>query len=267
MTFRRITRVLVGAGLACVLAALLVPGAAAANGGGVMVSVNGAPFTASSSRPLFDTAQLAPGMTAEATLGVRNGLHEPARLRLRVHDLRDDDNGCAGPERRVDTTCGPGAGELGGALQVRVLVTRGDTTGVAWHGTLRDLVRGIDTGVVVRADGQGRIRMTARVPSAAGAAVESDTVGFGLRVVLQGAAGSARAEVGDESAQRPDDSASGSPLAITGLPAALLALAAVLLIGSGVVASVAARRRAQSDAVSRVVSSRARRAPRRAAPP
>ena len=65
----------------------------------------------------------------------------------------------------------------------------------AWSGTVRDLERGVDLGRVSGAGGRRWVRLTAALPAATGAGIESDTLTFALRVVLSEVGGSGVAAV------------------------------------------------------------------------
>ena len=144
----RAVPILLIAGLCCLLAAVLLPGVANADAQqGVEVSVAGGSFTSYSSRPLLDVSALAPGDTTAAVMGVRSTMRSAGVLYLRMHGVHDDDNGCVRPERRVDTTCGRGDGDLGQQLRFTVATAareHGSYT-ARWSGTAAGLMSTINT--------------------------------------------------------------------------------------------------------------------------
>lgn len=245
---RRTIAILVAGALACVAAALVVPGSAtAADAETVQVSIDGAAFSRQPAGVLLDVNGLAPGDSAEGGMAIRSAMHTGARLSLQFVDVADDDNGCVHSEAVVDSSCGIGGGELGGALRFSVAVA-GAAHGAyveRWSGTGTELRRAIDTGTVVGAGAVKWVRLSAALPRDTGNIVQSDTFRFAVRVVLQDVAGSGVAGVDVHNAPGGSgvDGTSSSRLALTGGPIVLLVGAAVLLLVAGAVLLGASRRR------------------------
>jgi hypothetical protein len=240
------------AGLCCLLAALLLPGSAGADGpNDVEVSVAGAPFTPDSPQPLLDVSSLAPGETTSAVLGVRSTMRVPGHLFLRMHDVRDDDGGCVPPERAVDNTCGLGEGDLGHVLGF-TLATAADRQGpytARWSGSAADLEGTVDTRLNIASGATQWVLMTANLPAQAGRQVESDTFRFALAVIVRGEAGTGASGVGGKHAHHHGSSGGGSPLANTGVAMTVLAGVGALLVVLGLLLLATAwrRNRARSD--------------------
>lgn len=245
----RAVGLLLAGALACVAAALAGPGEAlASDAETVQVSVGGAAFSSHPTGVLLDVDGLVPGTAASGTLAVRSAMHTGAALTLQLVDTADDDNGCVGPEVALDTSCGPGGGELGRALRFSVAVA-GSARGAfveRWSGTGDQLRRAIDARTVVGVGATTWVRLTATLPSDTGNVVQSDTFRFGVRVVLHDVAGSGVAGVAVHNAPGGSgvDAASGSRLSLTGTPVLLLVGAATLLLVAGGVALTSGRRRA-----------------------
>ena len=239
------------AALGCLLAAVLLAGSAGADPHpDVQVSVAGGPFTDVSPQPLLDVSALAPGGSTSAVLGVRSGLRSTADLYLRLSDVHDDDNGCVRPEQAVDTTCGPNGGEIGSVLQFRIETADqpGGVYTTRWAGPADQLHHAMDTALEFAAQATKWVRMTASLSPDAGRSVESDTYRFTLDVVLRGAGGGGRIEIGGEHTHRHAASPGGGPLALTGVAVTVLAGVGVLLVILGllVLASAWRRNRARS---------------------
>lgn len=236
MSGRRWGIAALAAALCClVLGVLLPPSADAAGGGRVQVSLPGQSFTAHPSGSLFQVGGLAPGAATSAVLGVRSGFGGDTALRLKLLDVHDDDNGCTPAETAVDHSCGVGGGDLGAAVvfTVATSTTRSGTFAPAWTGTVAQLKQGAATQVVLRAHEQRWLQVTAALPATVGDEIQSDTLGFRLRVELAASSGIAGVSVG------PGDShgASGhgvDSLALTGASVSLLTVGGVLLLLAGV---------------------------------
>lgn len=244
---RAVTALLV-AGLCCLLAAVLLPGSADADAHhDVTVSVAGGPFVPFSARPLLDVSALAPGRSTSAVLGVRSGMHGRADLLLDLHGVHDDDNGCVGPERAVDETCGRGGGDLGHALRFTIATSlrRHGTYTERWSGPAVALEQALDTHMTVPADAVRWVRMAATLPARAGSRVESDTFRFGLTVILRGRSGTGGAGVGGKHVHRHHGSSGGGPLANTGVTVTVLAGIGALLIVVGLLVLATTWRRAR----------------------
>ncbi len=257
----------------CLTLGVVWSGSAGADAGKVLVSVNGAGFAAHPAGPLLDTAGLAPGQSVSATLGVRSGFGVGVKLSLALIDVHNDDNGCTAAEAQVDVTCGSGQGEIADRL-VMTIQRATHKTGPyrsIWTGTAAELEHAVGVDAAVPAKGERWLTMTATLPAAVGNVVQSDTLTFGVRVVLSGngATGSSAVDaahsgvdgihVGDQ-----PDSAGTNALAATGFSIVLFVIGSVALVGAGCLMTLAGRpeRRATSAR-----SSTRRRAPRRASPP
>lgn len=186
---------------------------------------------------------LAPGDEVTGQVVLRTDI--PGRLRVVATDVRSDDNGCDEPEREAgDTTCGPGGGELAGAL--RLTVRRGGE--LLWEGSLAALAHdGLPASSLTTGE-DAILDWTATVSRSTGNEAQGDSVGFDLRFDLQGS------EVEGSAVGRVD---------VTGLPGALARSGwsagsavrvggALLLAGSGLL--LVAERRRGRRAPSEVVS-------------
>ena len=242
----RAVPILLIVGLCCLLAALLLPGSAGAEGPhDVEVSVAGAPFTPDSPQPLLDVSSLAPGEQTSAVLGVRSTMRVPGLLYLRMHGVRDDDGGCVPPERAVDTTCGSGEGDLGHLLGFTV-ATAPDRQGpytARWSGSADDLEGTVNTHLNIASGGTQWVLMTANLPARAGRQVESDLFRFALEVIVRGRDGEGASGVGGEHTHHPGSSGGGPPLAFTGVAVTMLAGAGALLLIVGLLVSLTVWRR------------------------
>jgi hypothetical protein len=242
----------------CLAAALILPGSAQADRNGkVLLSVGAAPFTATPAGPLLDTQDLAPGSTISADLGVRSGFGVGTTLHIGLTDVRDDDNGCTPAEARVDHTCGVNGGDLGAALvmSVQLATTQSGRYHQVWQGSAADLARLHALPAAVPAHGERWLRISAVLPVSVGDIVQSDTIRFGVRVVLagngvRGGSGIDAIHIGGlHPATHGVDG-----LAATGADIVLFGVGAALLIVAGTMISVSAR------------SSTGRRAPRPTSP-
>ncbi|HEY8300929.1 MAG TPA: hypothetical protein VIG48_03430 [Jatrophihabitans sp.] len=228
---RRAVRSLLAAAVACVAAALVVPGSAsAADAETVQVSIGGAAFSSHPAGVLLDVNGLAPGEDASGTMALRSAMHSGARLTVQFIDITDD-------------------GQLGSALRFSIGVAGSEHGAFVarWSGTGTQLGEPIDLGTVVGVGATKWVRLTASLPAETGNVVQADTFRFGVRVVLQDVGGSGVAGVSVHNGPGGGsgvDSASSSPLSLTGVPMILLVGAAVLLLLAGGVVLASARRRA-----------------------
>lgn len=271
MNVRRTALLLALAALLCLIGGAWGAGTATADRNGkVELAVGGRAFTAQPEGPLLDTAALAPGVRIRAVLGVRSRFHVRTGLSLRLVDVHDDDNGCPPAEARVDRTCGTGQGDLGRAvvLTVDAATSPAGPFRQVWQGAATGLGTATPVAVVVPAMGDRWLRITASVPATEGNAVQTDTLRFGLRAVLQGEG--ARGSSGVDGARAGDSghghSGAGSGvlgLASTGLSTALFVIGAGLLVAAGAVLLSAGRSR---RGVTSASSSTGRRGPRPTAP-
>ena len=254
----------------CVLLGLVWPGNAGADSAGkVLVSVDGAAFTAHPSGALLDTAGLSPGQSTSAILGVRSGFGVGVKLSLALIHVHNDDNGCTPAEETVDTTCGAGQGDLAGRL-VMTIARATHKTGpyhALWSGTAADLEHAVTIDGAVPAKGERWLTVTATLPGTVGNVVQSDTLTFGVRAVLSGNGASGGAAIdgthsGIDSIHTGGDQPNShgvDALAVTGFSAVLFVIGAVALLVAGCLLTAAGR--AQRRATSGSSSTR-RRGPR-----
>jgi hypothetical protein len=224
----------------CVLMGMLLPaGANPVRRGPVEVALPGRPFTSAPDGPLLDVDRLVPGASTSAVIGIRNGFGAAAATQLRLVDVHDDDNGCPPPEAAVDRSCGVGGGEIADALVFRVAVatTRTGAYTGTWRGSARQLRRGIAAGLTVPSGGERWLRLTAMLDPDAGNEIQSDTLGFRLRLVLATSLGTAGVSAG------PGGVGGAGGLAYTGGSVALLLVGGVLVLLAGTLVVLEARRR------------------------
>lgn len=243
------------AALACLSLALFGTNSASANRNGkVQLSVNGAAFSAHPDGPFVDTNHLAPGRGFHGLLGLRSRFAVPTRLSLQLSDVRDDDNGCPPSEARIDSTCGRGQGEL--ARNLRVTISAAATAAGhyfrVWSGRASALERSTTLHLRMPAKTDRWLRISGEVPRDVGNIIESDTLHFGLRVVLAGGGVHGGSGVNGQRAQgghRPSSSGS-SGLADTGVATDLFVTGAALLVGFGGLLIYAGRNRRLSSGAS-----------------
>lgn len=255
------------AAFACLGLALLGTNSASANRNGkVQLSVQGAAFSAHPVGPFVDTNRLAPGRGFHGLLGVRSRFGVATRLSLQLTDVRDDDNGCPPPEARIDATCGRGQGELARHLRVTVSAAAvpGGSYSRVWSGRASALERSATLHLRMPAKADRWLRISGEVPRNVGNIIETDTLHFGLQVVLAGSGVHGGSGVNGQrthGGHRPASSWS-SALADTGVATDLFVTGAALLVGFGALLIYAGRsRRASSGG-----SSTERREPRPTAP-
>lgn len=232
--------ILLGSAATCLLAGLFLPqSAGAARDGGLQVALPGQGF-AGPSGDAFDVRALTPGQSASLVLRVRLPVHVGGELWLRFIDVHEDDNGCTPAEALVDRSCGLGGGELGGALTFAASSAsdREGTYTVRWVGTVADLQRGADIGMLLP-NAARWIRLTAALPTSAGNDVQSDSLAFRLRVELQTTQGVAGVAVGPGGTSHDHG---GLPLAYTGVSTALLVLGGLMLLSAGALIATQSRR-------------------------
>ena len=250
------------------LSALGTPRADGAVASHVSIEIVGSAegFTPHPSVALIDTSGLVPGAATAGTMGVRSDFTAPSELSVQLIDIANDDNGCTHAERTVDHTCGRGQGDLGAALVFTLAVSIGEQGRYvpAWTGRAAQLAKGIAVARSIAPGATRWVRLVARLPLAAGNQVQTDTIAFGVRVIVRTESGTQSVDLGGGSgAERGSGSAvaraSGSAgagsrshgLAFTGTPVELLLSAGVLLVAGGVVLTVSARTRRRGSSTRR----------------
>jgi hypothetical protein len=235
-------------GASCALLAALCLGfgfalsasAQAEQGSHVLLAVNGGGFTSTPPGPLLDTTSLAPGRSRAAQLGVRSAFGVGTKLTLDLFDVHDDDNGCTAAESVIDRTCGDGQGDLGPRLLITVdLATK--PTGpyrTVWTGSADQLARSVTLDGAVPAKGERWLHLTAMVPAAVGNVVQSDSITFGVRVVLSGNGAHGGSDIaGEHTGQHAGSDSTSSHgtegLAATGFSLVLFVVGAVSLLVAG----------------------------------
>ncbi len=128
------------------------------------------------------------------TWTINNSGSLPGVLTFAMADLNNDDNGCNEPEALVDTTCGPGEGELGDAISTTVTLDTGSgaseviatnlaTANVGEYATQWDTNAGE---VVIPAGGSVTVAMNwATDPTAYGNEIQSDSLDFDVAFTLE----------------------------------------------------------------------------------
>lgn len=240
---------LIGAACLALVFGIMNPGQADAAGGGhVTIDIAGhsGGFTADPVGPLVDTAGLVPGRTTSATMGVRNGFDLPSDLVLRLINVSDNDNTCTPAETVAEPGCGAAQGELGGELVFTVSVspTENGTYVEAWTGPASQIESGVAVASNIAAGTAKWLRFDAGLPTTVGNDVQTDTFGFGVRVVLQNSSGIAGVSVD----RNPGTTHSSSGhdalnLPFTGTRVALLFGAGMLALLGGLVLLAGARMR------------------------
>lgn len=149
--------------------------------------------------PLFDVSRVFPGWTSTRTLALRNNTADAARLAVSATDIVDRENGCNHPEALVDPTCGANQGELGHEMNIDVYVdAEGDgsfPSSPTWSGNLYDLADPVLVDGAVPAQGVVGLRLTAELPLSSGNETQTDQLGFGFRMSLEGDGSSATVAV------------------------------------------------------------------------
>ena len=152
-----------------------------------------------SARPLLDVQRMVPGTSVSSVIGVKNDSSYVSELSVRSIDIVDDDNGCNEPESLLDSTCGPGEGELGHQMIFKIYVDAahdGKFPPVpTWSGTVYDLstVRQLAKGIRPRAE--WNLKLEVEFPASSGNETQSDQLGFGLQLILSSDAGTSSTEV------------------------------------------------------------------------
>jgi hypothetical protein len=245
---------------AALIAVVTHPGIAGAAGSHVQIDVvgSGEGFVAQPTGPLVDTSGLAPGRSASGTMGVRSDFADSTDLTVELVDVADDDNGCTHAERAVDDTCGRAQGDLGADL-VFTLAVSDSANGTylrSWTGRAAQLERGVAVTQAVAAGAETWVRLDVDLPSAAGNETQTDTYGFGVRVVVQSDSGGSSVQIpggsgADSGGSGGARDASGtstsghSGLAFTGFQVAMAIVVGGLLVAGGavLVGGAAMRRR------------------------
>lgn len=265
---RRLLPLALSAVACCAAIGLLSPTAQAAND---PISVNvGSGWVHDSTTPLFHEARIVPGWSTAKTLAVRNNTDASMTLGISSADIVDDENGCTHAEAAVDTTCGtgPDQGELSREMIFNVYLDPTNSGSYAskpaWTGTLRNLQQVAVLDPSVPAHAVYGMKITAALPWSSGNETQTDSVGFGLRLIADGTggAGLATAVLGQTFIKGGDPTgAAGHPTSVlgeivtasglpfTGLYAhAAVASGMVLVFGGGVlwVGSLRLRRRQSS---------------------
>jgi hypothetical protein len=129
-----------------------------------------------------------------------------AKLSLKFNSIAEDDNGCVDPENTVDSTCGPGEGELADNVIVTIQTFNPTFNGTSWSGlsnanriativenvplqSLLDDADGLDLHTFlddngVDADHVG-IQIFWTVPATVGNVIQSDSSTFDLVYTLE----------------------------------------------------------------------------------
>jgi hypothetical protein len=247
---RRLGLAMIGTACVALVVAILMPGQANAAGGGhVTINVvgSGDGFTPTPTGPLVNTAGLIPGHSSSGTMGVHNGFDQPSDLLLRLIDVSDDDNGCTPPEDAVDPSCGSGQGDLGADLVFTVTVATSENGAYvpSWTGRASEIEGGVVVARSLAAGAAQWVRVDVKLPFSAGNAVQTDTFGFGVRVVLQNSSGVGGVQVGPTGTPQgvgPNSSGQdGLNLPFTGTRVALLFGAGMLALLGGLVLLAGAR--------------------------
>jgi hypothetical protein len=133
-----------------------------------------------------------PGNTYSQWLRLKGPQGQPWRLSAALENVQDKENGCVGPERAVDTTCGADQGELSGVLHYAL------TASVVDHGAacpvsspppaaVDDVVsRWRATAWTIRDHAEVCVHASVTLPATAGVVVESDGVLFAVEFTGQG---------------------------------------------------------------------------------
>jgi hypothetical protein len=128
-----------------------------------------------------------PGSSEVLDLTVPNDSAAPADLSVQAVGVTEDDNGCVRPEQQAgDTTCGPGGGELGDWLALRLVRTSDAGEQELWSGTLGQLEAGAHVLDGVAGGSTPPLRLEIALPRAATNETQSDRVGFTLRWTYTG---------------------------------------------------------------------------------
>jgi hypothetical protein len=245
---------------ACAIAlslGLAAPASAAPGGVEIDIVSQGAGFTASPVGPLLDMDRLAPGAATSAVLGVRSTESGAADFAIQFVNVTSDENGCTHTELAEPGGCGPGAGQLRGALTASLAVADAALGPYQqiWTGSAADLEAGVQFASGVRSGVARWVRVSLGLPTSVGNEVQSDQYHFSVRIAAQyadlaggGTTGSGTtagaavagvsvgpadhrvaASVDITGAGRSGHGVLGSGLAFTGVPTAMLAGAGLLL--------------------------------------
>ena len=242
----RLAPSVVATGLAA-LGLLVTPGAAHAEVSHLSINL-GHGWQQDSTDPIFQLDSIAPGWSASRTMLVRNDSGEPAKLAFTADDIVDAENGCNAPESLVDTTCGPDQGELGHAVQFSLTVDpENDGTFEAaprWAGTLYDITSPRVIDADVPAHGTVGVRIHGILPFATtGNEVQTDRLGFGLRITLEQAGSVSAVEVKGTKTSRPPSGEVLGSLPFTGSRIDRMVASSLWLIIVGVALTLLGRAR------------------------
>jgi hypothetical protein len=227
---------------------------AAASSGQIEINI-GHGWEHDTSSPLFSIGNIVPGWQQVRTFQIRNDSGAASALDLSSNGIVERENGCVHGESAVDTTCGPDQGELGRKLIFSVYIDPSDGsnfgTDPMWSGTLYDLEQPLVLEKALAAHGSTAVKLVAELPFATGDEVETDQVGFNLRLDLaQAGTGVLGEKIGRVGVQLPGASASGpsGSLPFTGMDVATIGLLGLALLTSGGAVVIFARRRRQTPA-------------------
>jgi len=188
----------------------------------------------------LDVSDIAPGYEDSWLVTVVNERPEPVAVGVRVDDLRNAENGCSGPESRVDDTC-DGDGELGEHLRLRL----GTPDNVRmFSAPLDEAVSGSGQLVTVPAQGETEVVIGLRLPASTGNEVQTDSVDFVLVWRAETVLGTVpeTAEDGVELRSTVVGGDSSADLAQTGARIMLLVGLAVALVAGGALLFLMTRR-------------------------
>ena len=170
-----------------------------ADGGRILFDVagDGEGFTPDPSIPLVDHLRLAPGLSTSGDVVVRNDSANAAEMTLQAVNVREDENECLPQETREgDDTCSEDGGELGRWLEVSLASgADGPTADRLWTGTIAALEDGVVLSDHLSAGDELQLRMTLRLPYAAGNDTMTDRIRYDLRWTATGETGEVTSEV------------------------------------------------------------------------
>lgn len=224
---------------------------------GINIPSAGTAFTASPSGTLINVSRLAPGVSANGVMGVRNGSSNPAALSVQFVDVHSSENGCVHPELAMPGGCDPdGPGQLPDALtfSLGTSSSRDGAYNTVWTGSAAELQSGVRVGDDLTAHGTEWVRLTLGLPGSVGNEVQSDTYGFNVLVTLSdpvaaGVAGSSFGIAGVSTVRGVESlgvgPSSAGGLALTGVPMMLLIGAGLLLVLCGALVAMGFRERRQ----------------------
>jgi hypothetical protein len=214
------------------------------------------------SSPLFSIGSIIPGWQQSRSFQVRNDGDSASTIDLSSSGIVERENGCVHGEAVVDTTCGPDQGELGRKLVFHVYTDPSDTstfgTDPIWTGTLYGLEHPLTLDANLPAHASFGVEIVADLPFATGDEVETDQVGFNLRLGLAqngspgtGVLGKKIHRGGSTGINLPGSSVNGlsSDLPFTGIYGAAIGAAGACLLMAGALLVVLGRRRRKALAL------------------